>query len=345
MKKSPLCILLLAMTILLAALPLYAQQEVPEAAKGHLQAGVALIEKAEKPADFVGAIAEFESAAALAPQWADIQYNLAKLAAETDRPAKAIKAYRAYLALSPAADDRAAVEQELVRMQELMAQKRKVGLPGVKFAAMADGIAVLAVNPGARIAKTGLQKGDKIVSVNGKSVVGMKLPEFFRTIETSSMEGGVVSASAARLYHRASKGDMTAGEVVMLKAKRPGLDVEGLVPCKKDMFRSRLLEIEEEEFEAEVLKEKLPVVVTFWSSECQPCSEFLPIIESESVKYNGTIKFVNVNADDNMKLARQLQVKGVPTLMVFRNGAAVSADTGRLAKEKVEELLKNAAAR
>lgn len=344
MKKSPLRFLLLAMTILLAPLPLYAQQEVPEAAKGHLQAGIALIEKAEKPADFVGAIAEFESAAALAPQWADIQYNLAKLAAETDRPAKAIKAYRAYLALSPAADDRAAVEQELARIQELMAQKRKVGLPGVKFAAMADGIAVLAVNPGARIAKTGLQKGDKILFVNGKSVVGMKLHEFFKTIETSNLDS-IATATTERLLARMSRGDQTSGPVVMLKIKRPGLDVEGLVPCKKDMFRSRLLEIEEEEFEDEVLKEKLPVVVTFWSSECQPCSEFLPIIETESAKYNGTIKFVNINADDNRKLARQLQIKGVPALLIFRNGAAVSADTGRLAKEKVEELLKNAAAR
>ena len=86
MKKAPLCILLLVMTILLSALPLRAQQEVPEAAQRHLLAGVALIEKAEKPADFLGALVEFESAATLAPQWPDIQYNLAKLAAETDRP-------------------------------------------------------------------------------------------------------------------------------------------------------------------------------------------------------------------------------------------------------------------
>ena len=344
MKKVSVCILLLAMTILLSALPLCAQQEVPEAAKRHLMAGVALIEKAEKPADFLGVIVEFESAATLAPQWPDIQYNLAKLAAETDRPAKAIKAYRAYLALSPAASDRAAVEQELVRMQELMAQKRKIGLPGIKFAEMADGIAVLAVNPGARIAKTGLQKGDKVVSVNGKSVVGMKLHEFFGTIEASNLEG-IASASAARLYHRASKGDMTSGAVVMLKAKRPGLDVEALVPCKKDMFRSSLLEIEEEEFEDEVLKEKLPVAVTFWSSECQPCSEFIPVIDVESVKYNGEIKFVNINVDDNRKLAQQLQIKGIPTLMVFREGKNVSTDTGNMAKEKVEELLKNVAAR
>lgn len=344
MKKLSICILLLAMTILLSVLPLWAQQEVPEAAKRHMMAGIDLIEKAEKPADFLGAIAEFEQAAVLAPQWPDIQYNLAKLAAETDRPAKAIKAYRAYLALSPAASDRAAVEQELARMQELMAQKRKIGLPGVKFAAMADGIAVLGVNPGARIAKTGLQKGDKILFVNGKSVVGMKLHEFFGTIEASNLDG-LAKATTERLLARFPRGDKTSGPVVMLKIKRPGLDVEALVPCKKDMFSSRLLEIEEEEFEAEVLKEKLPVVVTFWSNECQPCSEFMPIIEAESLKYNGRIKFVNINVDDNLKLARQLQVKGVPALMVFREGATVSADTGRLAKEKVEELLKNAAAR
>lgn len=346
MKKAPLCILLLVMTILLSALPLWAQQEVPEAAQRHLLAGVALIEKAEKPADFLGALVEFESAAALAPQWPDIQYNLAKLAAETDRPAKAIKAYRAYLALSPAASDRAAVEQELARMNELTAQKRKIGLPGIKFASMADGIAVLEINPGTRIAKSGLQKGDKIVFVNGKSVVGMKLHEFFATIEASNLDS-LAKATTERLLARMSRGDKTSGPVpvVMLKIKRPGLEVDGLVPCKKDMFRSHLLEIEEEEFEAEVLKEKLPVVVTFWSSECQPCSEFLPTIEAESGKYQGKVKFVNINSDDNRRLAQQLQIKGVPTLMVFREGAPVSSDTGNIAKEKVDELLKNLAAK
>lgn len=344
MKKAPVCFLLLAMTIMLSALPLRAQQEVPEAAKKHLLAGVAMIEKAEKPADFLGAIVEFESAAALAPEWPDIQYNLAKLAAETDRPAKATKAYRAYLALSPAASDRAAVEQELARMQQLMAQKRRIGLPGIKFAAMADGIAVLAVNPGARVARTGLQKGDKIVSVNGRSVVGMKLHEFFDTIDASNLDG-IAKANAERFYSRMSRGDQTSGAVVMLKAKRPGLEVEALVPCKKDMFRSPMLEIEEEEFEAEVLKEKLPVVVTFWSGECKPCGEFLPILEAEGAKHIGKIKFVNINSDDNRKLAQRLKIKGVPTLMVFRDGQSLSADTGKMAKEKVEELLKNVATR
>ena len=75
-------------------LPLYpalAQQPVPEVAQQHFQAGLAMIEKAEVPDDLRSALNEFEAAADLALQWPEIHYNLAQLAAETDKPAKAIK--------------------------------------------------------------------------------------------------------------------------------------------------------------------------------------------------------------------------------------------------------------
>jgi thioredoxin 1 len=338
---------LLTLAILLLPLPLSAQQEVPERARGHFKAGVALIEKANKPADFLAAVSEFEAAAALAPQWPDIHYNLAKLAAEIDKPAKAIKEYRTYLTLVPAAADKAVLEGEMVRMKELIVQKRKVGVPGVQFVSMADGIGVLQIFPGSRVAKTGLQRGDKIVTVDNTNVVGMNLADFFKTVETSSLEGIKKYAAVMMLHSMATlKGDKTtSGPVVMLKVKRAGDDKEILVPCAKEMFRSQIIEIEEDEFDAEVLKVSLPVAVTFWSSGCQTCSEFIPAVEAESTKYAGRLKFVNVNVDENHRLAQQLAVKGTPILMVYKGGTMVSTDTGNLTKEKVGEILKSAAAR
>jgi len=344
MKTATMSFILLTLSSLLCAVPLCAQQEVPEAAKGHFTDGVALIEKAEKPADFLAAMAKFEEAAAIAPQWPDIHFNLAKLAAETDKPAKAIKEYRTYLALLPAAVDRAAVEGEIAKLKEYIALKRKIGLPGVKFVAFPDSIGVLQIFPGSRIGKTGLQPGSKIVAINGKTVAGHNLDSFFKEIDTVKWpsEDKMTRASMERMYSRFSGRDMKEeGPVMTLSVITGGSPNKILV--KKSMFQSSIIEIEADEFETEVLKESLPVVVTFWNGDCPPCQEFVPVVEAESVKYAGKVKFVNINVDENKKLARELQIKGVPTLMVYKGGAKVSADTGKLPKEKVEAILKNIA--
>ena len=330
---------------LLAALPAFAQEEVPAAARERFKAGLALIEKADKSTDFLAAMAEFEAATALAPRWPDIHYNLAQLAAESDKPAKAIKEYRAYLALQPAASDRAAVEGEMARMKELIALKRKVGLPGVSFAAMPDGFWVLQVLPGAAIEKTGLQKGDKIVGVDGKPIPGKKLEDLFKAIEASTSDDGKKYGSGQRLYHRVTRDSKTPGPVVALNATRGKQERPNIFLCKKEMFRSKVIEIEEDEFEDEVLKAGLPVVVTFWGDSCGPCSEFIPVIEEASATYAGKVKFVNINVDGNRKFAEQLAVKEVPAMMVFKGGSAVAAASGKTAKEKVAEMLQGAAAR
>jgi thioredoxin 1 len=325
------------LAILLLPLPLSAQQEVPEGARGHFKAGVALIEKANKPADFLAAVSEFEAAAALAPQWPDIHYNLAKLAAEVDKPAKAIKEYRTYLTLVPAAADKAVVDGEMVRMKELIARKRKIGLPGVKFVAMADGIGVLQLFPGSRIGKAGLEVGCKIVAINGNSVVGYTLENFFKVTESVRWED-----DRGRARSLAGRRGSYEGPVMALAVIKAGERIPILI--HKSMFQSNVIEIEEEEFESEVLKESLPVVVTFWTSECEPCRQFVPVVEAESSKYAGKIKFVNVNVDENMALTRDLKIKGVPTMMVYKGGKLVSADTGMLGKERVSAILSSAAA-
>uniref|UniRef100_A0A831UE36 Thioredoxin n=1 Tax=Geobacter metallireducens TaxID=28232 RepID=A0A831UE36_GEOME len=368
MKKSVRHLIMLAVS-LMTALPALAGEDIPEAARERFKAGFAIIETANKPADFQAAMDEFEAAAALAPRWPDIHYNLAKVAAETDKPAKAIKEYRAYLTLAPDAEDRAAVEGEIARMKEMIARKRKLGLPGVVFAAMPDGIWVMELAPGARVGKTFLRKGYKILAVGDESVVGVKLDDFFRAIETQSAKAaaarsegkkqpGQIAAglNAERGFSRSQKftqkKDSEAvgnrveetGPAIAFTIISPGSTDTGKLFFKQSMFRSGLIEIEEDEFEDEVIKERLPVVVTFWSSDCGPCQDLVPAVEAESIRYAGRVKFVNVNVNENRKLARSLEVKGVPTMMIYKGGTLASSTVGRVDNAKLSELVRGAAA-
>lgn len=346
MKTAMRHFILIWALCLLTALPVFAQEEIPPAATERFKAGLALIEKADSSADFLAALAEFEAAAALAPAWPDIHYNLAQLAAESDKPAKAIKEYRAYLALKPDAADRAAVEGEMARMKELIALKRKVGLPGVTFAAMADGIWVLQILPGAGIEKTGLRKGHKIVGVGGKPLPGNKLEDLFKAIEANNIQDELSRASSERMYSRMTRDTKTQGPVVVLNVKQTREQEKPyLIFCKKEMFRSKIIEIEEDEFEDEVLKSGLPVAVTFWGGSCEPCTEFIPVLETESTAHAGKVKFVNINVDANPKLAGQLAVKELPAMMLYKGGSAVATASGKLSKDKVAEMLRGAAAR
>lgn len=346
MKTAVRNLILILFSCLMYASTGNAQQEIPEAAKGHLKAGASLIEKAEKPADFLEAMNEFEAAATLAPQWPDIHYNLAELASEVDKPAKAIKEYGAYLTLQPEASDRAKVEEEIARMKEMIGTKRKIGLPGVTFASMPDGIWVINVSPGSRIEQkgNGLAKGDKIIAIEGKSVVGYTLNDFFKMVEAGSANRGVISESGKeRMYSRFNRGDKTPGPVLIIGVKRAKSDVKIDILLKKDVFHSNIIEIEEDEFADEVIKADLPVVVIFWANWCGPCQEFTPIVDAEAAKLVGKLKFVSINVDENKKLAQQFAVKGIPTMMVFKSGNMVSSDTGRLSSEKVASILGSAA--
>ena len=340
---------LLTLLCLLTVLPVLAQTPVPEAAQARFKAGVALIEKADTPADLRAALTEFEAAAELAPQWPEIHYNLAQLAAETDKPAKAIKEYHAYLDLTPDTSDRAKVEVEIGRMTDRIARKRKIGLPGVTFASMPDGIWILQIFPGSRVSKTGLSQGDKILEIEGKSVVGATLDDFFKMIEEGTDASGTVSVrSKGRLFARTSvkkaDGVTETGPVLTLRVKSAAHEKAHPVLIKKSMFHSNVIEIEADEFETEVVTASLPVVVTFWADWCEPCREFIPLVEAESVTYAGKLKFVNLNVDENKDLAGQLGIKGVPTMLVYKGGVMVSNSTGQLDKLLVDEILRTTGA-
>ena len=92
-------------------------------------------------------------------------------------------------------------------------------------------------------------------------------------------------------------------------------------------------------FEAEVLKADLPVLVDFWATWCAPCRMLGPVVEEVAEETEGGAIVGKINVDDEMDLARKYRVASIPTLIVFKNGQEVNRSVGVVEKEDILELL------
>jgi thioredoxin 1 len=94
--------------------------------------------------------------------------------------------------------------------------------------------------------------------------------------------------------------------------------------------------VSDAEFDAEVLKSDKPVLVDFWAEWCGPCKQLGPIID-EIAGERSDIKVVKVNIDDNPESPQKYGVRGIPTMILFKNGAAAATKVGAIPKSKVVE--------
>ena len=100
--------------------------------------------------------------------------------------------------------------------------------------------------------------------------------------------------------------------------------------------------VTDDTFDAEVRNSGLPVVVDFWAEWCGPCKQIGPALEELSDDFDGKVKFVKVNVDDNPNSPAQLGVRGIPALFLFKDGEVVSNKVGAAPKAALQSWIEAA---
>ncbi len=103
----------------------------------------------------------------------------------------------------------------------------------------------------------------------------------------------------------------------------------------------KVMEIDDDLFDKEVLKSDTPVMVDFWAPWCGPCKAIGPIVEDLAETYGDKVKFAKVNVDENPVAPSKYGIRAIPTLIFFKNGKSVDQITGMVAKAKLESSIKN----
>jgi thioredoxin 1 len=103
----------------------------------------------------------------------------------------------------------------------------------------------------------------------------------------------------------------------------------------------KIIEIDDDGFEEKVLKSEKPIMVDFWAPWCGPCKAIAPTIEALEKTYGDQMTFAKVNVDENPLSPSKYGVQAIPTLIFFKNGEVADQITGMVAKEKLEQTIKN----
>ncbi len=108
------------------------------------------------------------------------------------------------------------------------------------------------------------------------------------------------------------------------------------------MASEKVLAFTDAQFDADVLKSETPVLVDFWATWCAPCKAIAPVLDQLAEEYDGKVKIGKVNVDENPATPGQYGVRGIPTMILFKDGQVVDQLVGAVPKKQIEALLDKA---
>lgn len=104
---------------------------------------------------------------------------------------------------------------------------------------------------------------------------------------------------------------------------------------EKTMASDLIKHVSDASFEADVLKSDKPVLVDFWAEWCGPCKMIAPILDDIAGNYDGKLSIAKVNVDENRSTPGQFGIRGIPTLMLFKNGELAATQVGAVSKAQL----------
>jgi len=105
------------------------------------------------------------------------------------------------------------------------------------------------------------------------------------------------------------------------------------------MSGSSIHHVTDDTFDPEVIKSELPVLVDYWAEWCGPCKSIAPLLDEVARTYDGRLKVAKINVDENQLVPAKFGIRGIPTLMLFKNGNLEATRVGALSKSQLTAFL------
>ena len=107
----------------------------------------------------------------------------------------------------------------------------------------------------------------------------------------------------------------------------------------KNKMSENIVHVTDTTFEEEVLKSEMPVMVDYWAEWCGPCRAIAPVLEEIAEEYNGKLIVAKMDVDQNQSTPQKYAVRGIPTLMIFKNGNVIGTKVGQASKSQLSAFI------